>query len=130
MLVRSIDIGEVFCARVGRNRARNGCSSRSRTRNVLSCSQLAPVRQLEVVEEVDDLLERGVRGQVADLVADVPQAPVLPVDVRDLRLGGDDVAHALVGHGARIAAVPVDGPHARTAHDRWVRWVAWRTASR
>src|ERR671936_198627 len=53
---------------------------------------------MELVQEVDDLLERGVLGQVLDRIPDVPQAAVRPVDVGDLCLGGDDLAESLVGH--------------------------------
>ena len=75
----------------------------------LELLELLPVRQLEVVEEVDRLLEGGVRREVADLVADVPQTPGLAVDVGDLRVRGDDLPQPLLAHAARI-----EGGWART----------------
>jgi hypothetical protein len=44
-----------------------------------------------VKEKVDDLLERGVFRQVADIVSDVDEFALLAVDVAKLGLGGDDV---------------------------------------
>ena len=78
--------------------ARNGESSRSSIRNSSNSSSSIAGRQLQVMEEVDDLFERGVFGQVRDVVADVPQRPSIAVDVGDLRLRGDDLAESLVGH--------------------------------
>ena len=54
--------------------------------------------QAELVEQVHDLLERGPAGQVGDVVADVPQAALLPVDVGQARLRGHDLAKTLVRH--------------------------------
>jgi hypothetical protein len=64
--------------------------------------ELGAVGELEVVEEVDHLLERGVLREVRDVVPDVPQAPRLPVDVGDARLRRNDLAEPLFGHGTRI----------------------------
>ena len=67
---------------------------------------LSPVGELEVVEEVDDLFEAGVAGEVGDVIADVPEAARLPVDVGDARLRGDDLAQPLLGHATRIVGRP------------------------
>src|SRR5512132_339689 len=64
--------------------------------------ELAPIRELEVVEEVDDLLEGRVPGEVGDVVPDVPEPALEPVDVGDARLRRNDLAEALVGHETRI----------------------------
>ncbi len=91
-LVRSIDIGEVFCASVGISLRQEGRRAPAPRRGTGSARRAASaVGRFEMVQQVDGLLERGVRGQVADLVPDVPEPPGLAVDVRELRLGGDDL---------------------------------------
>ena len=64
--------------------------------------ELVPGRELEVVEKVDGLFEGGVPREVADVVAHVPEPAGIAVDVRDLRLGGHDVAKALLGHAVLL----------------------------
>ena len=59
-------------------------------------------REPPVPEQVGDLLERRVLGELPDVVAPVDEAALLAVDEADLRLEGDDVLQApldrLLGH--------------------------------
>ena len=100
--MRSIDIGEVCCASVDISWVRNGLSSRFSMRSSFELVELVLLRQAAVVQQVDDFLERGVLGEVRDLVADVPQAPRVAVDVRHGRVGGDDLPEPLLGHAGHI----------------------------
>ena len=58
------------------------------------------------MEEVDDLLVRGMLGQVLDLVADVGERPLLAVDVGELGVGRDDLSEPLVGHDPPFSGDP------------------------
>jgi hypothetical protein len=66
-----------------------------------------------VVQEVRDLLEGGMLGEVGDLVPDVGKGALLAVDVGDLRVGRDDLSESLVGH-----APPSSGPSVGRAGTR------------
>ena len=65
--------------------------------------------ELQMVEEVDDLLERGVVGQVLDLVPDVGERSLLAVDVGDLGIGCDDFSEPLVCHDPPFPQARTDG---------------------
>ena len=52
------------------------------------------------MEEVDDLFEGRVWGQVVDVVPDVEEASHLAVDVGYRRLCGDDVLESFASHEA------------------------------
>ena len=97
-LVRSIDIGEVCCAQRGHQVLEELRDLALLDHEVVERVQLGLVRQAELVEQVHDLLVGGASGQVVDVVAHVPQAARLPVDVGQPGLGCHDLAKASVAH--------------------------------
>ena len=52
--------------------------------------QLGPSGEVPAPEEVDDLLEGGVLGEVVDVVPLVEHPPLDPIDEADAALGRDD----------------------------------------
>jgi hypothetical protein len=62
------------------------------------CVELGLGGQAELVQQVHDLLVGRPPRQVVDVVADVPQAAGLTIDVGEPRLGRNDLAKTLVRH--------------------------------
>ena len=96
--VRSIDIGEV-CSRQGPHQLHLERMEIPLVREERGHAfELRRGGELQMMEEVDDLLERGMLGEVLDLVPDVGERPLLAVDVGELGVGRDDLSEPLVGH--------------------------------
>ena len=60
--------------------------------------EFAASRQAQIPEQVDDFLERGVLGEVVNVVSGVDQAAFNAVHVAERRLRGDDAFEAGFGH--------------------------------
>ena len=69
--------------------------------------ELPGLGELQVVQQVDDLLERGVSGEILDPVPHVRQGALLAVDVGQVGVGRDDLSEPLVGHDPPFSGDPV-----------------------
>jgi hypothetical protein len=80
---------------------------------ILDLIELLAVWKLEVVEEIDDFFERGVVGEVVDVVSDVGEPTFLAVDIRNSGLGSYDAFESLSGgshRSNRAFLSPARGP--------------------
>jgi hypothetical protein len=76
------------------------------------------------MEQVDDLLEGGVGGEVLDLVPDVGERALRPVDVGQVGVRRDDLSEPFVRHGLSRSLVALwspSGPSPRRSGPRSVR---------
>src|SRR5688572_3881976 len=65
----------------------------------LEVPELCPRRQTTMPQEVTDLLERGIAGEVVDVVPAVRKDAFVAVNETDGRGCGDDVFEATLGFG-------------------------------
>ena len=78
--------------------------------------ELGTARQFAEPEQVTDLLEGGVPGQILDFVTTIDEAPLFTVDVAQLRLSDDDALQPSTRHGPLLR-----GDRQRNGVSEWFR---------